>query len=453
VIGLAILRALAAAHAAGVLHRDVKPGNVLIADDGRVVLTDFGLATFEGGEGSMTTPGLVWGSPEYVAPERARHGVSSVEADLWSFGATLYAAVEGASPYARPSAMASLTALATEKPPVPANAGVLKPVITGLLRKDPRTRLRVSEVERMLRRTAEGDARGRPRRLPRQRGGVDSGSGGSVVPIPSYALPEPPAGDTSRPTESATAVPDGVSPVAPVAPVGALPTLPGPGHTGPGAVPAAPGRRGWLIAVAAVLLAVALGATAALIVDRRADPGADSAGGAGTGAATGPGPTSVVTSSPPLPADRVAPFPGWTFYEETGRFRMMAPIGWRIEHDGTVTRLHEPDGPKVLSVNRWPVPGGNPIAAAQQVDREWAAGTGDGPAGYRLVTLRPIEYFVGGLEWEYTYTDPDIGPMRTVSRWFVDRGTCYAIGVSLPGYDIGARSNYFNQLIGGFQPR
>src|SRR5690348_6284874 len=149
-IGLAVLDALTAAHRAGVLHRDVKPHNVLIGLDGRVVLTDFGLATFVD-DGSVTGPGLVVGSPQYVSPERARDGASTVESDMWSLGATLYAAVEGRSPYARETAMATLMSLATEPPDPPAKAGMLGPVLLGLLRHDPATRLTASEVERRLR--------------------------------------------------------------------------------------------------------------------------------------------------------------------------------------------------------------------------------------------------------------------------------------------------------------
>jgi serine/threonine protein kinase len=149
-IGLAVLDALTAAHRAGVLHRDVKPHNVLIGTDGRVVLTDFGLATFVD-DGSITGPGVIVGTPQYVSPERARDGASTVESDLWSLGATLYAAVEGRSPYARESAMATLMALATEPPDPPVLAGPLTPVLKGLLQHEPAERLTGAEVKERLR--------------------------------------------------------------------------------------------------------------------------------------------------------------------------------------------------------------------------------------------------------------------------------------------------------------
>jgi hypothetical protein len=157
-IGLGVLGALKAAHKAGVMHRDVKPGNVLLGEDGRVVLTDFGLATIPG-DPNVTRTGMVLGSPAYIAPERARDGTAGPEADLWSLGATLYAAVEGKSPYARPSAIATLAALATEPMPPPKNAGPLKPVLNGLLRKDPNERINAEVAERLLRRAGGKRAR------------------------------------------------------------------------------------------------------------------------------------------------------------------------------------------------------------------------------------------------------------------------------------------------------
>ncbi|MEV0212730.1 protein kinase [Micromonospora sp. NPDC050695] len=158
-IGLGVLGALNAAHKAGVMHRDVKPGNVLLGDDGRVVLTDFGLATIPG-DPNVTRTGMVLGSPAYISPERARDGTAGPEADLWSLGATLYAAVEGKSPYARPSAIGTLAALATEPIPPPKNAGPLKAVLNGLLRKDPNERITAEVAERLLRRAGGKRSRG-----------------------------------------------------------------------------------------------------------------------------------------------------------------------------------------------------------------------------------------------------------------------------------------------------
>ena len=156
-VGLGILAALRAAHQAGVLHRDVKPANVLIASEGRVVLTDFGIARATDSP-VLTGTGVLVGSPSYISPERARGGQASAPADLWALGACLYAAVEGRPPFDREGALASLTAVVTDEPDPPVHAGPLWPVISGLLRKDPDQRLRASEAEGMLRRLAESGA-------------------------------------------------------------------------------------------------------------------------------------------------------------------------------------------------------------------------------------------------------------------------------------------------------
>ncbi|KUN08326.1 serine/threonine protein kinase [Streptomyces yokosukanensis] len=148
-VGLAVLDVLRSAHREGILHRDVKPSNVLIAEDGRVVLTDFGIAQVEG-DPSITSTGMLVGAPSYIAPERARGHKPGPAADLWSLGGLLYAAVEGVPPYDRGSAIATLTAVMTEPLGEPKNAGPLKDVIYGLLTKDPAERLDDTGARAML---------------------------------------------------------------------------------------------------------------------------------------------------------------------------------------------------------------------------------------------------------------------------------------------------------------
>ncbi|MFG2128179.1 serine/threonine-protein kinase [Streptomyces sp. NPDC048751] len=148
-VGLAILDVLRSAHREGILHRDVKPSNVLIAEDGRVVLTDFGIAQVEG-DPSITSTGMLVGAPSYISPERARGHKPGPAADLWSLGGLLYASVEGAPPYDKGSAIATLTAVMTEPLDEPKNAGPLRDAIYGLLTKDPAKRLDDSGARAML---------------------------------------------------------------------------------------------------------------------------------------------------------------------------------------------------------------------------------------------------------------------------------------------------------------
>ncbi|MCI3221042.1 serine/threonine-protein kinase [Streptomyces sp. NP-1717] len=139
-VALAILDVLRSAHREGILHRDVKPSNVLISEDGRVVLTDFGIAQVEG-DPSVTSTGMLVGAPSYISPERARGKKPGPAADLWSLGGLIYASVEGCPPYDKGSAIATLTAVMTEPLDPPKNAGALEEVIYGLLAKDPALRL------------------------------------------------------------------------------------------------------------------------------------------------------------------------------------------------------------------------------------------------------------------------------------------------------------------------
>ncbi|MGW3937846.1 serine/threonine-protein kinase [Streptomyces phaeochromogenes] len=148
-VGLAILDVLRSAHREGILHRDVKPSNVLIAEDGRVVLTDFGIAQVEG-DPSITSTGMLVGAPSYISPERARGHKPGPAADLWSLGGLLYASVEGVPPYDKGSAIATLTAVMTEPMEQPKNAGPLEKVIYGLLVKDPEQRLDDAGARTML---------------------------------------------------------------------------------------------------------------------------------------------------------------------------------------------------------------------------------------------------------------------------------------------------------------
>ncbi|MCW2874847.1 serine/threonine-protein kinase [Actinacidiphila oryziradicis] len=150
-----VLAGLRAAHEKGVLHRDVKPGNVLIGDDGRVVLTDFGIATFEGSS-ALTRTGELVGSPEFLPPERALGRTPGPESDLWSLGVLLFVSVEGDSPFRRDTALSTMRAVVEEEPPVPRRAKPLVPVLEGLLRKDPARRLSGWEAQRILDEVAAG---------------------------------------------------------------------------------------------------------------------------------------------------------------------------------------------------------------------------------------------------------------------------------------------------------
>jgi hypothetical protein len=154
-IGIALLGALEVAHAAGVLHRDVKPANVLIAADGRCVLTDFGVARMPT-DVQLTTPGMVLGSPHFISPERAMGSPFGPPSDLFSLGVTLYTAVEGRPPFDRGDPIETMHAVVEDPPAPPVRAGALANVLFGLLEKNPHHRWDVPTARGLLRELLAG---------------------------------------------------------------------------------------------------------------------------------------------------------------------------------------------------------------------------------------------------------------------------------------------------------
>jgi tRNA A-37 threonylcarbamoyl transferase component Bud32 len=462
-IGLDVLEAISAAHRAGVLHRDVKPHNVLIGHDGRVVLTDFGLATFVD-DGSVTGPGMVVGSPQYVSPERARDGASTVESDLWSFGATLYAAVEGRSPFARDSAMATLMALATDQADPPVRAGPLAPVLTGLLRREPVERLTGAEVAERLRlivaeagltlappRTS-GTTFGRavvpgPRKASDDQPGPDARPQPHPEPAPVEAKAEPAGGGLGA--ALAAALPGVVYPPGPAAERAEHPSEPLiPAQRRAPAEAEPPRSRRRLLVAGLVLAVLAGGGVAAGLAlrgdDDRAQPAAIGAtpsvvtsSGSG-GSSGGFSPVNCASPAPPgLPRTPVARaeklrdgwalFPGWSYFSDAG-FHIAVPDGWTYQTIGTTICFRDPSNLRILSIDPDRSPQGDPVQACRkEVTRLRAAGD---LRNYTQLRIDRVPGLPRAADWEYTYDGRDGDRMHAMTRWrAANDGRAYAIGL------------------------
>ncbi|HYH30168.1 MAG TPA: serine/threonine-protein kinase [Pseudonocardia sp.] len=260
VVGFATAGGLRAAHRSGITHRDVKPGNVLIADDGRVKLTDFGIAR-NVADAPMTSAGLVLGSPAYIAPEVAMGQLVTPAADLWGLGATLFAAVEGRPPYdVNGDPVATITEVVDGEVPRPRGTGPVADVIAALMRKEPDARMPLEEVRQRLRPLIEDPDD------PVYPGSPDAPTIGAGITVPA----SPPRTDPPR-TEFTGARPAPAPPASATgtrAPVGASPlaTSPGPlpvpprapaAATRSGRAPARPAPQRTVTGAAAVGLALA----------------------------------------------------------------------------------------------------------------------------------------------------------------------------------------------------
>jgi hypothetical protein len=424
-VGLGIVAALRAAHVEGIMHRDVKPANILVGPDDRVVLTDFGIAR-AADSATLTTSGVLIGSPSYIAPERARGGQSVAAGDLWGLGASLYTAVEGRPPFERDSALASITAVVTDEPEPAPHAGPLWPVISGLLRKDPGERLDTAQTEQMLRQVIPASA-----------------SRVATVPAPVAPAPVAPAPDVPVPDVPVPDVP--------------APDVPAPDG------PAPPRRsRRPLAAVGITALAViAVAATVAGLVlssgpsrHQNAPPAAGARptthAGSGTNSSQPPAsPSGSPTAGPgagrgDLPA-------GWHRFTNSTGFSIGVPHGWLISHVGHYVYVRDPDnGGIFLLIDQSDSPKPDPLADWQQQ----AAARESSYPDYHLLRLEAVSYPQAekAADWEFTY-DRDGVPVHILSRNILANAhQAYALYWSTPQADWNAYHRYFQAFAATFRP-
>ncbi|GHH62284.1 serine/threonine protein kinase [Streptosporangium violaceochromogenes] len=430
-VGLHVLGALRAAHAAGVLHRDVKPENVLLADDGRVVLTDFGIASMTQESGITRTGGMV-GTPAFLPPERLHGLPATPESDLWSLGATLYAALEGRPPFERATAAATMMAVLQGEPAPMRHAGALPAVITGLMVREPVARMSADEAEALLAQASSGRATEHPD-TPTRYGGAARRHDPARPPEwygePRHSNnPIHPEAAPHRGDPAWSAEPARHGGTAPGVPSRDGPTRDG-GFPAAGGGPLGPPRTGirrpgagrLALAAGVPALAVAIGVGGWLMFRetgtvRRPPVAAGSPGGTTSSArppeSPGPGPgTSSPRVSPPVstpvPTPEAGPrLPeGWRRYRDPVMgFTVGLPAGWSGKRFSGRDRVEfrAPGGRAFLWIESTEDPETHPVRHWEKVERGGLARK-IWP-GYERRGITPLRYLGGpAADWEFTY--------------------------------------------------
>jgi len=411
-IGLDVLGALESSHSEGVVHRDVKPSNVLIAPDGRAVLTDFGIAT-TAGDPALTSTGMVLGSPAYMSPERARGRAFGPEADLWSLGATLFAAAEGRPPFETDNALGTLTSVIADPVPPLSADGPLAEAVEGLLRKDPADRASIPATRDALRRaTAERSA--------------------ATAPTAPVAPPGPDQGRTQ--VVDAAALP---------------PTA--------AREPAYAGRRssrGPLVA-GLLLAAVVLGVLVAMAV-HAANNGTPGAAPPGTDrpstTASTPSPSASSTSPSPSHSPSTARNgvpAGYHRYTDPSGFSVAVPDGWTAtQHSATAVDIKDPASSRFLRIDQTDQPKDDPKKDWEQQEKSVRRTL----PGYHRVSIETVDYRGWkAADWEFTFGSSSLTHVR--DRGFVtDPSHGYALYLSTPDSEWDASQQLFQVAADTFTP-
>jgi serine/threonine protein kinase len=418
-IGGQLAGVLEAAHAAGIVHRDIKPGNVMVPEDGGVKLADFGVASLQG-DPQLTATGLVLGSPAYMAPEQASGQPSGPPADFWALGATLFYAVEGEPPFDTGALVPTLAAVINEDPRPLRRAGQLAPVIKALLAKDPAARPSAPKLRDWL-----GALVDRARPVPSTKVPPAQGPGGTVPLPPAAPAPTPnPAGPLAPSPATAAPGPPQRSHQAPAFRPSQAPAWAAAGQapvrrpSRPVLPPAPPvHRRPWrprlrllgLLLVGGLALAWLANSIGADWGGDRAAPATTQAG-AGTTGATQPAPSTSeqpATIQAPTTATTAAPHgglpAGWrAFTNRAGSSRVGVPPGFRVRirqryHASVVEEQRDPG--RVFTVRS--TNPANPLPQASRDYRAWARRNFDGYRELRYAEQQTYAGRTGAVVFEY----------------------------------------------------